>query len=206
VPIPGAAASAPGAPALPGPSAAASVAGDPGPPGVPSATPTVAAVRPGGHIPLALGPHDTTAKVTSRVVTLDLKPAMGVSVSVDGAPPTEVTSGATLTLDSRAHALELTCPRRGGDDPCVTTKVAVPPGEKDETLSLSVPVKPATLVVQGDLGRTYQLTQHPEIPIRVGANTIALRSAYEAVTVQELETGKTQAVRLEAGKTLRAAF
>ena len=41
-----------------------------------------------------------------------------------------------------------------------------------------------------------------------GANTIApakrLREA--VVTVQELETGKTQAVRLEAGKTLRAAF
>ncbi|MGH7434514.1 MAG: hypothetical protein ACRENE_02485, partial [Polyangiaceae bacterium] len=141
-----------------------------------------------------------------RVVTLDLKPPMGVSVSVDGATPTEVASGATLTLDSKAHALELTCARRGGDDPCMTTKVAVPPGEKDETLSISVPVKPATLVVQGDLARTYQLAQHPEISLRVGANTIALRSAYEVVTVQELETGKTQAVRLEAGKTLRAAF
>jgi hypothetical protein len=131
---------------------------------------------------------------------------MGVSVSVDGAPPTEVTSGATLTVDSKAHALELSCPRRGGDDPCVATKVAVPPGEKDETLSISVPVKPATLVIQGDLGRTYQITQHPEIALRVGANTVPLRSAYEAVVVQELETGKTQSVRLEAGKTKPASF
>jgi serine/threonine-protein kinase len=174
-----------------------------------STVPTTASVpaRTGGpHIPLALGGHDTVAKVTSRVVTLDLKPAMGVSVSVDGAPPTEVASGATLTLDAKGHALELTCPRRGGDDPCVATKVAVPPGETDETLSISVPVKPATLVIAGDLARTYQITQHPEIALRVGANTVPLRSAYEAVTVLELETGKTQSVRLEAGRSKPASF
>jgi hypothetical protein len=40
----------------------------------------------------------------------------------------------------------------------------------------------------------------------VGTNTVPIRSAYEAVTVQELETGKTVSVRLEAGKTLRAGF
>ena len=82
VPIP--AASASGTLPLPvGPSAAASaVAGNPGPTGVPSTTATAAPVRPGGHLPLARGPRDTSAKVTSRVVTLDLKPAMGVSVSV----------------------------------------------------------------------------------------------------------------------------
>jgi serine/threonine protein kinase len=157
------------------------------------------------HLQLSLG-RDGASKVTTRVLTLDLKPPMGVSVAVDGESPSEVTSGAKLTLDSKAHALEFTCPRRGGDDPCVPYKVTVPAGDKDDTLAVSVPVKPATLVVEGDLARTYQLVQHPEIPLRVGANTVPVRSAYEAVTVQELETGKTLSIRLEAGKTLRAGF
>lgn len=181
--------------------------------GVPPATTSVELSAPAPtkpahpHITLSLGAHEPpAAKVTSRGFTLDLKPPMGVSVSVDGEPPTEVTSGARLTLDSRAHALDFTCPRRGGDDPCVPYHLVVPAGEKDDTLSVSVPVKPATLVVEGDLGKTYQLTQHPEIPLRVGTNTIPVRSAYEAVTVQQLETGKTVPVRLEAGKTLRASF
>jgi serine/threonine protein kinase len=158
-------------------------------------------------LPFALGGRDPGAtKVVERGLTLDLKPPMGVSVSVDGQPPAEVTAGARLTLDSKAHALLFSCPRRGGDDPCVPYRVNVPAGEKDDSLSVSVPVKPATLLVEGDRGKTYQVVQHPEIALRVGANSVALRSAYEAVTVQELETGKTVSVRLEAGKTLRTSF
>jgi serine/threonine protein kinase len=157
------------------------------------------------HIPLSLGGKDGP-KPTPRVLTLDLKPPMGVSVSVDGDPPAEVSSGARLPLDSRAHSLDFTCPRRGGDDPCVAYHLSVAPGDKDDTLVVSVPVKPATLVVDGDRSRSYQVVQHPEIPLRVGSNTVPVRSAYESVTVQELETGKTLSVRLEAGKTLRAAF
>jgi serine/threonine-protein kinase len=191
-----------GAPSASGPTSAA------------SASPTVAQAASSGPsrpaprvIPFSLSGRDLTApKVTSRVLTLDLKPPMGVSVSVDGQPPGEVASGARLTLDSKAHALAFTCPRRGGDDPCVAYKVDVAAGDRDDTLAVSVPVKPATLVVAGDLAKSYQLVQHPEIPLRVGTNTVPIRSAYEAVTVQELETGKTVSVRLEAGKTLRAGF
>jgi serine/threonine-protein kinase len=159
------------------------------------------------RIRLSLGAgHDAAAKMTTRVMTLDLKPPMGVSVSVDGLPPGEVTSGASLTLDTKTHTLIFSCPRRGGDDPCVATRLVVAAGDRDDTLAVSVPVKPATLLVEGDLGKTYEIVQHPEIPVRVGATTVPLRSAYEAVTIQELETGKSVAVRLEAGKTLRASF
>jgi hypothetical protein len=189
------------------PGMGASAAADVQPTAVVSAPP-VTTVRPQPHvIPLSLGIRDAApAKVVDRVLTLDLKPPMGVSVSVDGQPPTEVASGAKLTVDSKGHSFVFSCPRRGGDDPCVLTRVAVVAGEKDEVLAVSVPVKPATLVVVGDLGHTYQLVQHPEITLVVGDNRVPLRSAYEAVTVQELETGKTVSMRLEAGKTLRAGF
>jgi hypothetical protein len=170
--------------------------------------PSASAARPQPRtLPLALGLKDAAPpKVVDRVLTLDLKPPMGVSVSVDGQPPTEVASGAKLTVDSKTHTLVFSCPRRGGDDPCVTTRVAVAAGEKDDVLAVSVKVKDATLVVEGEFGHTYQLVQHPEIALRVGVNAVPVRSVYEAVTVQELETGKTVSLRLEAGKTLRAGF
>jgi serine/threonine-protein kinase len=179
----------------------------PSPEPVVSAPPATAARPQPRTIPLALGVRDAAPpKVVDRMLTLDLKPPMGVSVSVDGQPPTEVASGTKLTVDSRAHALVFSCPRRGGDDPCVTTRVSVAAGEKDDVLAVSVKVKDATLVVEGELGHTYQLVQHPEIALRVGVNAVPVRSVYEAVTVQELETGKTVSLRLEAGKTLRAGF
>jgi hypothetical protein len=67
-------------------------------------------------------------------------------------------------------------------------------------------VKDATLVVHGDVAKTYQIVQHPEIPIRAGTNTVHLKSAYEPVTVREIETGESVSVRLEAGGTVPAAF
>jgi serine/threonine-protein kinase len=187
--------------------AAGASTGDVPPEPVVSAPPVTTTHPQTRMLPLTLGLRDAAPpRVVDRILTLDLKPPMGVSVSVDGQPPTEVASGAKVTVDSKAHALAFSCPRRGGDDPCVTTRVSIATGDKDDVLAVSVKVKDATLVVEGELGHTYQLVQHPEIALRVGVNAVALRSVYEAVTVQELETGKTVSLRLEAGKTLRAGF
>ncbi len=67
-------------------------------------------------------------------------------------------------------------------------------------------MKPAILVIDGDVSRTYQLVEHPELAVRAGTNTVSLRSAYEPVTVKQIETGDTVSVRLEAAKTMHAAF
>ena len=143
---------------------------------------------------------------SERVFTLDLKPPMGVAVSIDGQPTREVSTGDRLTLDGKGHALTFSCPRRGGDDPCVAGRLAVAAGDKDDTLVVSVPVKPATLIVEGDVGKTYQVVQHPEVAVRAGTNTVPLKSAYEPVTVQEMETGASASVRLVAGQTVLASF
>ncbi len=131
---------------------------------------------------------------------------MGVAVSIDGQPTREVSTGDRLTLDGKGHALTFSCPRRGGDDPCVAVRLAVAAGDKDDTLFVSVPVKPATLIVEGDVGKTYQVVQHPEVAVRAGTNTVPLKSAYEPVTVQEMETGASASVRLVAGQTVLASF
>jgi hypothetical protein len=133
-------------------------------------------------------------------VTLDVNPPMGVTVSVDGQSARPVNTGDALSLDSRGHVLTFSCPV------CADIRLPVAPGERNDTLRVSVPVKPATLVVEGDLGKTYQLAQHPEISIRPGTNTVPLKSAYERVTVREIETGAAVPARLEAGKTVHATF
>jgi serine/threonine-protein kinase len=172
----------------------------------PSEVSSSAAVATARHlVPIALGSHEVPRPV-DRQLTLDMKPPMGVSVSVDGQPFRDVSTGDRLTLDARPHSLVFSCPRRGGDDPCVAVRQSVPAGEKDDTLVVAVPVKPATLVVDGDVGKTYQIAQHPEILVRAGTNTVALKSAYEPVTVHEIETGESVSVRLEAGRTVHAAF
>jgi eukaryotic-like serine/threonine-protein kinase len=159
----------------------------------PSASPGVKVV------PLRL-PTSPPTKATDRKVILNLRPPMGVTVSIDGQPSREVSTGDALTLDAKAHALTFSCPV------CNPVQVAVSAAEKDSTVVVSVPVKAATLVVEGDLAKTYQIAQHPEQTVRAGMNTVQLKSAYERVTVIQVETGSSVSVRLEAGKTMRAAF
>jgi serine/threonine-protein kinase len=135
-----------------------------------------------------------------RHVTLDLKPPMGVSLSIDGQPERGVSTGDALTLASRSHALAFSCPV------CSTVVINLDASEHDTTLSVYVPVKPATLIIDGDVSRTYQLVEHPELAVRAGANAIPLRSTYDPVTVRQIETGDSVFVRLEAAKTMHAGF
>ncbi|HXX66227.1 MAG TPA: protein kinase [Polyangiaceae bacterium] len=145
-------------------------------------------------------PRVVVAKPVDRRLTLDLIPPMGVSVSVDRQPPRSVSTGDTLTLDSRAHALTFSC------SVCVATQVAVSASEHDDTLVVSVPVKPAILVIEGEVDRTYQVVEHPEVVARAGTTTIPLKSAFEHVTIKQIETGASVSLRLEAGKSVRAQF
>jgi hypothetical protein len=133
-------------------------------------------------------------------MTLDLTPSMGVAVSVDDGSPRHVSTGDVLTLDGKSHALSFTC------EVCTPVRRDVPAGDRDDTLKVSVPIKAATLLIEGDVDKTYQIVQHPELTVRAGANVISLASAYERVTVQQIETKLTVPVRLEAGHSVSAAF
>jgi eukaryotic-like serine/threonine-protein kinase len=140
------------------------------------------------------------SKPVERALTIDLTPPMGVVVAVDRQPALSVSTGDVLTVDSHAHLLSFSC------SVCTGIQVPVASGDRDETLFVSVPIKPAILVVEGDVEVTYQMTEHPAITVRAGTNTIALKSAFERVTVKQIETGTSVPVRLEAGKTVRVRF
>ena len=140
------------------------------------------------------------ARPVERTFTLDLTPSMGVVVSVDEGTPRHVSTGESLTLDGKAHSLAFTC------EVCTPVRRDVAAGDKDDTLKIAVPIKPATLLIEGDVDKTYQIVQHPEVTVRAGMNVVSLGSAFERVTVQQIETKVAVQVRLEAGNSVRAAF
>jgi eukaryotic-like serine/threonine-protein kinase len=144
--------------------------------------------------------HEAAPKVTERTMTLDLQPTMGVKLSIDGEPPHSVSTGWTLPLDTKAHSFSFDC------EVCTPVQRSVAAGDKDETLTVSVPIKPATLNVRGDLDKTYQIVEDPQIVIRAGANSVALKSMFRSITVRQIETDVRVRVRLEAGKASSATF
>jgi hypothetical protein len=135
-----------------------------------------------------------------RKVQLDLMPAAGVKVRVDDGPEQDVPSGTVLKVDGKAHDFSLTCAV------CTTVHREIAAGDKDEVLSVRVPVKPATLVIAGAANMTYQIVEHPEISVRFGNNSIPMGRRSENVTVMELETQKTRGVPLVAGDSTTASF
>jgi hypothetical protein len=139
-------------------------------------------------------------KVVDRSVQLDLTPSMGVTMTIDGAETRDVSSGYVLKVDGKAHALSFTC------SVCTSVQRDVQAGDKDETLVVKIPIKPATLDIEGPVDKTYQIVEHPEIRVRAGTNTIPLRGKYEPVTVKQIDSNATVPVRLEAGKSVQANF
>jgi serine/threonine protein kinase len=145
--------------------------------------------------------HDPLAgKPVDRTLTLDLRPPMGASVSVDGKAGRPVSTGDGITLDSEAHVLTFSCPV------CTPVDRSVGAGDKSEALRVDVPIKPATLLVEGSAADHYEIVQHPELHVDVGKNPIRLKSAYELVTVEQIETGAQRQLRLEAGQAVAATF
>jgi hypothetical protein len=140
--------------------------------------------------------------VVDRTVSLDLIPPMGVRVTIDGSETRKVASGDALRLDSKAHTLAFTC------DVCTVVERSVAASDKDETVSVRVPIKPATLVINGPPDKAYQIEGRPEVGLHVGSNSvpIANNGSFETVTVKLVGSDKKAPVRLEAGKSATADF
>jgi hypothetical protein len=69
-----------------------------------------------------------------------------------------------------------------------------------------VSVKPATLIVRGDVDKTYEIEEEPQLVIRAGANTVTLKSMFRPITVRQIETGASRPVRIQAGRGVTVAF
>jgi hypothetical protein len=153
-------------------------------------------------------------KVVDRSVQLDLTPSMGVKVTIDGAETRDVASGDALRLDNKAHTLAFTCFLKVQDDKgatkleevCSPVQRPVAAGDKDDTLVVTVPIKPATLDIEGPVDKTYQVVERPQLRVRVGLNTIAMGSVFQLINVKQIDSNKTVSVRLHAGKSETVSF
>ncbi|MBV9948757.1 MAG: serine/threonine protein kinase, partial [Myxococcales bacterium] len=199
----GAIPAAPSSPPALAPSSATQVVA----PAAPSASHADAPPRPSFTVsppPAVPVPREPAARgappVSERTFTLDLTPKMGVKLEIDDEPPHPVSNGWVQHLDTKAHLLTFSC------DVCNPEKRFVAVGEKDETLTVTVPIKPATLVIEGDAQKTYQVSEDPQLSVRSGANTIPLKSRFLWITVRQLETKTEQHVQLEAGKASVVSF
>jgi serine/threonine-protein kinase len=184
--------------AHPLPTVTASVA-----PPLPSLT---ASVAPTSSVPVAAStvarpsPPVMVPKVVDRTVSLDLTPPNGVRVTIDGGETRRVQSGDALRLDSKAHVLSFTC------DVCDVKDRSVAAGDKDEALVVTLSITPATLVILGPSDKTYQIAEHPNLRVGVGRNDVSITGKFESITVKQIDSGATQSVRLEAGKSVQATF
>jgi serine/threonine-protein kinase len=189
---------------VPAPRAATAVAQPPT--ARPTAAPSLASSeRPvsSASFPPRVGAPSSASRIierTERTITLDLTPPMGVRLSIDGAAPIDESTLATLRLDTKPHTLVFDC------QVCRAVQVALGAGDKDERLEVNVPVKPATLQVQGDTDKTYQIIEDPQLVVRVGQNSVALKSQYRSITVRQIETDERRPVRLVAGQDIKVVF
>ncbi len=144
--------------------------------------------------------RDAAPTIVERALTLDLRPSVGVTVGIDGRPARDVASGESLVLDGDAHSLIFGCPV------CSPVEVAVRASDRDETLHVVVPVRPATLVIDGESDKAYQIVEMPETVVRTGENAVPLVSMFRVITVRQIETGETRTIRVKAGAVARIAF
>jgi serine/threonine-protein kinase len=172
-------------------------------PGVPandSASRSSRAVAPVVAIRSLARVRDAAATPVERALTLDLRPSVGATVAVDGQPPRDVASGESLVLGGEAHSLTFACPV------CDPVQVPVRASDKDETLHVVVPVRPATLVINGEPDKAYQIAEMPEVIVRTGENAVPLVSMFRVITVRQIETGETRTIRVKAGDVARVGF
>ena len=144
-------------------------------------------------------------KPIERNITLELqRPLFGVLVAVDGAPIGEAHTGQTLVLDGKPHDLTFTCMK----DECEPVTKSIAAGDDAQIpVAVSLAIKPAAVVVEGDPAQSYGLEEFPAIPIRVGfPASIPVSHGNYVVHVVERPSGRRVTGRLNPGKESHVAF
>ncbi len=144
-------------------------------------------------------------KVVERRITLEsLHPPFGVLLAVDGASIGEAHVGQTVVLDGKAHDLRFTCM----EDECEPWTKSIAPGEESLfPVAVTLSIKPAALVVDGDPTLSYGLEEFPSVAIRVGfPASVPVKHGNYAVHVVERPSGRRVTGKLYPGKEARVTF
>lgn len=148
-----------------------------------------------------------SAKGAMRTVAIgSIQPTFGVLLSIDGAPPGEVTPNYTFEANDKPHTLVFTC----RDDLCEPKTVSVPEGEGPEALgTVQLAVRPGHLVVEGEATHSYSVEEIPGLLVSPGtARDIPMgASGSRTITVYDTQDPtKRRTVKMVANKQAFVSF
>ncbi len=107
-------------------------------------TPPVARPR---SIVAPLPPQRPAKAIERKIVIAETQPQFGLLMAIDGAPIGEAHEGLVVAVDGKAHELRFTCMKGA----CEPLSKSIPAGEDTPiTFPVSLAIKPASLVVDGD--------------------------------------------------------
>jgi hypothetical protein len=161
----------------------------------------VPSVMPVPFVPRWIAPPP---KAVERKVTLELqRPLFGVLVAVDGASIGEAHTGQAVVLDGKPHDLRFTCK----EDECDPWTKSIAAGDDPQIpVAVSLNIKAAAIVVDGDPTLSYGLEEFPSIPIRVGVPASVRVEGSYVVHVVERPSGRRLPGKLNPGKETHVAF
>jgi eukaryotic-like serine/threonine-protein kinase len=138
-----------------------------------------------------------------NVIIGRIQPISGVLVALDDGAAQPASEGMRIAVDGNPHELRFTC----ASDLCEAQSRSVGEGARDVELGVEMRLKPATLLVDGELERHYQIDKFPEVIVRASVPArVPVRRGDETVTVTELETGEHKSVLLPPGRTANVSF
>ncbi len=186
------------------------------PPPIDSQSADAAAIAPEGGVPSALRPiasvPTAVASVSAPLVLANVQraieirtvlPNAGASLLLDGVDLGVTSGGKRMTIDGHSHRISFTCI----DDLCEPWGRTISEGERSEAFDVVLTFKPALLVVNGDASATYDILEHPTIPVRIGASIrIPMTGKRKPVTVRNAGTRATRTVDVFAGQLKSVAF
>jgi len=147
--------------------------------------------------------HMPSIPVSTKITVGPIDPPAGVLLAIDGAPAAPVTDGAVIPLDSaREHTLVFSCV----NDLCMPETRKIAAQSKDETIPMTLGMRPAILVLDGDPSNHYVITERPELNLRVGENKVGVTSTGLIAHVKELETGNVIERSLNPNQRSTASF
>ena len=142
--------------------------------------------------------------VERALVIRTLRPPYGVTLTLDGEPVAQPSAGARLPMTRESHTIKLTC----ANDACEPDVRTVAAGADDEVIDVTLAIRPASLVVDADGDRRFQLREDPTIVF--GAREVVrvpMKGSLATMHVVDLAApDRVEPVTLTAGKQSRVTF
>ena len=134
-----------------------------------------------------------------------MRPPAGVTVSIDDGPPVGIAADFKLSADTSSHVLRYAC----AADACEPEVRTLSAGRADETLSVTLKIKPALLVIRvGSGSGHYTIDDYPTLTVKPDEEVRVPVRGYSGnhVTLRDQVKGTEKNVDLRAGQVTTVTF